>query len=164
MHFLTRARIIKESPLFPSYPNNNPQQPHSSLLLHLYSQSSLTTMLSKYFTATTLLAATGSLAWSHFPDRQGPSTTIIKEPDEGAATLVKAGYGDNTYYCFAQLSLAWGCNGISDTPIGRYQDGTCVPLSQSYNYPPDTVTLTNLAIEKMRAMLMKSLQSATQPR
>ncbi|KAJ5814574.1 hypothetical protein N7474_006351 [Penicillium riverlandense] len=96
-------------------------------------------MLLNYFTATTLLAATGTLAWSRFSDSQDPSTTIIKEPNEGAATLVKAAYGDDIYYCFAQLILAWGCNGISDTPIGKYQDGTCVPLNEGNAYEISTI-------------------------
>ncbi|KAJ5606578.1 hypothetical protein N7510_009359 [Penicillium lagena] len=99
-------------------------------------------MLLTYFTATTFLAVSGTLALSRFSDPQDPSTTIIKEPNEGAATLVKAAYGDDIYYCFVQLLLAWGCNGISDTPIGKYHDGTCVPLNESNAYETSTICHT----------------------
>ena len=94
-------------------------------------------MLLKHFTAIVLLGVAESLAFSRFSDPRDPSTVIIKQPDEGAATLVKASYGDGIDYCFAQLFDAWACHGISDSPLGKYQDGTCVPLGKLDSYPPN---------------------------
>lgn len=122
-------------------------------------------MLLKHFTATALLAVAGTVESFQSSDLQDLSTVIITQPDEGAATLVKASYGDDIDYCFAQLLGAWGCTDISDSPLGKYKDGTCVPLSKFDNYHfLHNVTLTNLFMLKMRAIPMRSLQSATRPR
>ncbi|KAJ5825868.1 hypothetical protein N7474_003006 [Penicillium riverlandense] len=96
-------------------------------------------MLLKQFTAVVLFAVAETLASSQFSDPQDPSTVIIKQPDEGAASIVKASYGDDIDYCFAQLSGAWGCYGISDSPLGRYQDGACVPLKEGNTYEISTI-------------------------